>query len=117
MFTDSTSYINQIIDVHVDRPLNTKHPKHGFVYKVNYGFIPNTKSQDEEELDAYVLGVNEPLQTFHGRCVAVIHRTNDNDDKLVVIPLEMKDISDEEIRKQTYFQEQFFESIIVRDKK
>ncbi len=35
-------------------------------------------------------------------------------DKLVVIPQEMNDISDEEIRNQTNFQEQFFKSVIIR---
>lgn len=68
-----------------------------------------------EELDAYVLGVNEPLDKFRGRYIAVIHRTNDNDDKLVVIPEDTKDIPDEEIRKSTHFQEQYFESVIIRN--
>jgi inorganic pyrophosphatase len=66
------------------------------------------------KLDAYVLGADEVIENFKGRCVAIIHRTNDHDDKLVVIPKEMDDISDEEIRKQTNFQEKFFESVIIR---
>ena len=33
----ATQYINQIVNVEIDRPLNSKHPKHGFVYSVNYG--------------------------------------------------------------------------------
>jgi inorganic pyrophosphatase len=37
-------------------------------------------------LDAYVLGVLEPLDEFTGRCIAIIHRINDNDDKLIVVP-------------------------------
>ena len=49
-------YIGKIVDVVMDRPLGTKHPKHGFIYEVNYGYIPNTISGDGEELDAYVLG-------------------------------------------------------------
>ena len=48
----------------MDRPLGTKHPKHGFVYEVNYGYIPNTVSGDGEELDAYVLGIDKPLKEF-----------------------------------------------------
>ena len=108
-----TAMIGKIVTVVMDRPLGSKHPKHGFVYPVNYGYIPNTVSGDGEELDAYVLGENVPLQTFTGRVVAIIHRTNDNDDKLVVV----KDghcITDEQIRKATHFQEQYFHSVILR---
>ena len=110
---DNREYLGKIVKVVMDRPLGTKHPKHGFEYPVNYGYIPTTVSGDGEELDAYVLGVNEPLAEFEGQVVAIIHRTNDNDDKLVVVP-QGQNISDEEIRKQTHFQEQWFESIILR---
>ena len=37
-------------------PLGSKHAKHGFIYPVNYGFVPDTISGDGEELDCYVLG-------------------------------------------------------------
>ena len=94
--------------------MGSAHPKHGFIYPVNYGFIPNTVSGDGEELDAYVIGVFEPLDTFEGKVVAIIHRTNDNDDKLVVCP-ENKDYSDDQIEALTEFQERFFEHIIVRN--
>ena len=110
---EAYKYIGQNVKVRIDRPLNSKHPKHGFIYPVNYGYIPNTISGDGEELDCYVLGVNEPINEFEGKCIAVIHRTNDDDDKLIVVP-EGKEISDEEIRKLTYFQEQYFESEIIR---
>lgn len=82
---NSEEYLGKIVKVKMDRPLGTKHPKHGFIYEVNYGYIPNTISGDGEELDAYVLGVHKPLDVFEGEVVAIIHRTNDNDDKLVVM--------------------------------
>ena len=113
--TEALSFLGKVVQVKMDRPLGTLHPKHGFKYDSNYGFIPGTMSPDGEELDAYVLGVDKPLDKFKGKCVAVIHRTDDDDDKLVVIPEDMVDISDEEIRHQTDFQEKFFKSIIVRD--
>ena len=109
----ATDYIGQRVFIKIDRPMHSKHPKHGFVYPVNYGFVPNTVSGDNEELDAYVLGVEEPLETFAGVCVAVVHRTNDDDDKLIVVK-EGADISDEEIEKQTAFQEQWFKHILLR---
>ena len=97
----------------MDRPLGTKHPKHNFIYPVNYGYIPNTISGDGEELDAYVLGEHKPLDTFEGVVIAIIHRTNDNDDKLVVMA-EGRNYTDEQIYALTEFQEQYFESQIIR---
>ena len=108
-------FLNEIVEVKMDRMLGTKHPKHGFVYEVHYGFIPDTVSGDGEELDAYVLGVDKPVETFSGRVIAVVHRTNDDDDKLVVVE-DGRDFSDEEIEKAVAFQEQWFEHVLIREK-
>ena len=110
---ESYKYIGNVVKAQIDRPLNSKHPKHGFIYNVNYGYIPNTVSDDGEELDCYILGIDEPLETFEGECIAVIHRTNDDDDKLVIVP-KGKQYTDSEIRELTNFQEQYFESEIIR---
>lgn len=106
-------YLGKIVKVKMDRPLGSVHPKHGFIYQVNYGYIPNTISGDGEELDAYVLGIHKPLNEFEGEVVAIIHRTNDNDDKLIVME-KGRNYTDEQIRALTEFQEQWFESIILR---
>ncbi len=110
---ESYKYIGNTVKVKIDRPLNSKHPKHNFVYQLNYGFVPNTISGDGEELDCYVLGIDKAIENFEGKCIAVIHRTNDNDDKLIVVP-EGKNYTDEEIRELTNFQEQYFESEIIK---
>ena len=68
---------------------------------------------DGEEFDAYILGVFKPVQEFEGKCIAVIHRIDDDDDKLIVVP-EDKEYTDEEIKALTEFQERFFKSLIVR---
>ena len=68
------SYLGQRVSVQIDRPLESRHPTRGFRYAVNYGFVPGTIASDGEELDAYVLGVREPLPAFTGRCIAVVHR-------------------------------------------
>ena len=107
------NYIDKTITAKIDRQLGSKHPKYGFLYPVNYGYIPNTISEDGEELDCYVLGIFEPIETFTGKCIAVIHRLNDNDDKLILTS-EGKDYSDDAIRALTEFQERFFKSIIIR---
>ena len=102
-----------LVNVKMDRPLGSKHPKYGFIYPVNYGYIPGTISGDGEELDAYVLGEHEPLEEFTGRVIAIIHRTNDDDDKLVVVK-DGKNYTDEQIVALTEFQERFFKSEILR---
>lgn len=109
----TNDYLGKNVSIVIDRKLGTKHPKHGFIYMVNYGYVPNTVSGDGEELDAYLLGVFEPVDEFIGKVIAVIHRTNDDDDKLVVVP-ENREYSDDAIRALTEFQEQYFESVIIR---
>lgn len=110
---DTKKYIGKLVEVTMDRPLGSKHPKHGFVYEVNYGYIAGTISGDGEELDAYVLGVDEPLNNFKGECIAVVHRTDDDDDKLIVVPQGLK-LSDDDIEKMTAFQEKWFKHQILR---
>lgn len=113
--TNSNDFLDKYVDVVIDKPLGSRHsekyPNH--IYPINYGYIPNTISADNEELDCYVLGIFEPLKTFRGKCTAIIHRINDNDDKLIVVP-EGKNYSNDEIRVLTEFQERFFESEIIR---
>ena len=117
MSTDSLAlarpYLGQRVTVHVDRPLGSRHPRAGHLYPVNYGYVPGVIAPDGSELDAYVLGVEEPLAEYTGRCIAIVHRRDDDDDKLVVVPDGMR-LSDDEILAQTYFQEQFFDSQVLR---
>ncbi len=110
---ENKSYIGKTVNIKIDRPFGAKHPKHGFIYPVNYGFVPNTISGDGEELDCYLLGVFEPVEEFSGKCIAVIHRTDDDDDKLIVVP-DGVDYSDDAIDALTEFQERFFKHIIIR---
>ena len=112
---NNAEYIGKIIDIKIDRPFGSKHPKHGFIYPVNYGYVPNTVSGDGEELDAYLLGVFKPVKEYEGECIAIIHRTDDNDDKLVIVP-SGKEYSNDAIDALTEFQEQYFKHIIIRKK-
>ena len=101
-------FLDKIVTVKMDRPLGTAHPKHGFIYEVNYGYIENTLSGDGEELDAYVLGEFAPLETFEGEVKAIIHRINDVEDKWIVAP-ENASFSKEQIMEKVTFQERFFD--------
>lgn len=111
---DATDFLGKDVTIFIDRPLGTVHPEHQDIhYPINYGYVPNIMGKDQEELDAYLLGVFIPLETFTGKCIAVIHRTNDQDDKLIVVPQD-KTYSDEQIQALTEFQERFFTSVIIR---
>ena len=112
----TTRYIGETVYVKMDRPKGTKHPKFGFEYPVNYGFLPYTQSGDGEELDAYVLGIDKPLEEYIGRCIGVIHRLNDDDDKLIVVP-ESLDLRDEDIEAEVAFQEKWFQHTLIRQHK
>lgn len=110
---DARDFIRKKVSVTIDRKLGFKHPNWNFLYLTNYGYIFNTISGDGEELDAYVLGTFEPLETFDGICIAVLHRLNEDDDKLIVVP-EGKSYTDEQIDCLTEFQEKFFQHTIIR---
>lgn len=104
--------LGQTVTVLMDRPIGTYHPKHkDMYYSVNYGYIPGIMAADGEEQDAYVLGVNEPLQEFTGVVVAIIRRFDDVEDKWVVAP-EGVTFTKEEIWEQVKFQEQYFKAEI-----
>lgn len=113
---DVFCYLGKNVNIKIDRKLGSRHPKHGFMYMLNYGFVPNTVSGDNEELDAYLIDEFEPVDEAVGKVIAVIHRVNDDDDKLVVSK-NGKNYSDDAIRALTEFQEKYFESEIIRVKK
>lgn len=106
-------YLGKELNIVIDRELGSKHPEYGFIYPVNYGYVPGTISGDGEELDCYLLGVFEPVKTFKGKCIAVVHRINDDDDKLIIVA-ENKEYSDDAINALIEFQERYFEHVIVR---
>lgn len=110
---NSKNFIGKEVNIVIDRALGTKHPKHDFIYTVNYGYVPNVISGDGEELDAYLLGVFDPVENYKGKCIAVIHRINDDNDKIIVVP-EGVNYTDDQIKALTEFQERFFESVIIR---
>jgi len=114
--TNSKLFIDKKVRVIVDRPLGSFHPKRPELkYPVNYGYVPDTISGDGKELDVYILGVSKALKDFEGQCIAVIVRKDDDDDKLIVVP-EGIQLSDDENLQRVYFQEQYFESYICRQR-
>ncbi len=109
--------IGTTVNVTVDRPMGTYHPKHNDIfYTINYGFVENLIAADNEEQDVYIMGVDKPVEQFTGKIIAVIHRLNDIEDKLVVAP-ENLEFTSEEILEQVNFQEKYFEIEIITKSK
>ena len=92
--------------------MGTFHPEHPDIfYEINYGYISGIPAGDGEEQDAYIVGVEVPLDSFAGEVIAVIHRKNDVEDKWVVSP-PGSHFDREEIQKLTHFQEKYFDTEI-----
>ena len=105
--------IGEIVTVTVDRPLGSRHPRHGdMLYTVNYGYVDGIIAPDGDEQDAYILGVDEPVESFTGRVIAVVRRLDDVEDKWIVAPDDFRATA-EEIAETIRFQEQYFRSELI----
>lgn len=106
------SYREKMVDVVIDRPIGSVHPKYeDMICPLNYGFIPNVFGGDGEELDVYLMGLNVPVKEYKAKVIAIVHRHNDVEDKLVAAPEGMS-FTKMEIEDAVRFQEQYFESEI-----
>ena len=108
-----SSVIGKIVTVTVDRPMGSYHPEHkDMYYPVNYGYIEGIIAPDGEEQDAYILGVDKAVDKFTGKNIAVVHRIDNVEEKWVVAPENMT-FTKEEINRQIYFQEQYFNTRVI----
>jgi len=107
------SYLGKTVKILMDRPLGYVHKKDNYslAYPINYGYIPGVQGGDGEDLDVYLLGVNVPVDEYEARIIGIVHRHNDNEDKLIAAPYGVS-FSKEEIEKALSFQEQYFDTEI-----
>jgi inorganic pyrophosphatase len=112
MRPDLRAYLGKRATVVVDRPLGSRHPDHDIWYAVNYGYVPGTLAPDGEPIDAYLLGVYEPVREASGVVIGIVVRADDVEDKLVVAAAG-KHYSAEQIQALVEFQERFFDSRVV----
>ncbi|WP_181723948.1 inorganic diphosphatase [Nocardia gipuzkoensis] len=119
-FEDSESlrlarlFLGRTVDLVIDRPYASHHPRCGFRYLLNYGYVPVTRGPDGEELDGYYLGPPEPISWARGLCVGIIHRLDDDDDKLIVVPTGSPVPDDAAIADAVAFQETAGHYVIAR---
>ena len=112
--SEADEYIENLkrVTVKIDRPMGSFHPEHkDLFYPINYGYIDGLFAGDGEEQDAYILGINEPVTEFSGKVIAIVHRTNDVEDKWVVAT-DGVTFTVDEIEKSVDFQEKYFSHTI-----
>ena len=107
------SYLGKTVTVVIDRPIGFHHVTKGIHldYTVNYGFLPGVTGGDGEEQDVYILGIDQPIETFTGPIIGAVRRADDNEDKLVAAPEGMA-FTAEQIKKEIYFVEKYFDSTV-----
>ena len=105
------SCLGKKVVIGIDRPIGYVHKKgnYSLTYLINYGYIPDVIGGDGEELDVYLLGVNEPVSEYECEIIAIAHRHNDVEDKLVGAPVGVR-FSKEDIENAIYFQEQYYDT-------
>lgn len=106
--------IGKTVKGKIDRPIGSHHPDYpDMIYPINYGYVEGVYAKDGEEQDIYLLGTDEPVESFEGKVIAIYHRFNDVEDKWIV-SLDGRDYSDEEILEAIRFQEQYFKGELLR---
>ena len=107
------SYLGKKVRIEIDRPKGYIHKKEKYTlnYDINYGYIPGVIGGDGEELDVYLLCVDTPVSEYEGVIIAIAHRDNDCEDKLVMVP-EGVTLSAEEIYEKISFQEKYYRTAI-----
>ena len=101
--------MGKTVTIGIDRPIGYVHHKRTYTltYPINYGYIPGVLGGDGEELDVYLLGVSEPVDTYTGWIIGIAHRENDVEDKLIMAPKGMT-YSAEEMAAAIDFQERYY---------
>ena len=107
------SYLGKTVDIKIDRPIGYVHKKENYslTYPINYGYIPGVLGGDGEELDVYLLGVNEPVMEYTAKIIGIAHRENDIEDKLIAAPTN-KVFYQNDIAEAIHFQEQYYKTTV-----
>ena len=107
------SYLGKTIEIKIDRPIGYVHKKENYslTYPINYGYLPGVIGGDGEELDVYLLGVNEPVTEYKAQIIGIAHREDDVEDKLIAVPTDMV-FYQNEIAEAIHFQEQYYKTTV-----
>jgi 8-oxo-dGTP pyrophosphatase MutT (NUDIX family) len=105
-------YLGKTVKIVIDRPMGSAHPQFPeLIYPVNYGYIPGTEGGDGEEIDVYLLGVDEPVREYTAKIIGIIYREDDAENKLAAAPEGVR-YNQAEIAEKVYFQEKYYKTEI-----
>lgn len=91
--------LGKFAGVQITRPMGFVDEASGIQYKLNYGVL---KNNGPREVGAFIMGVRHPVREFHGRIIAVIHRTGTRECYYVLAPKGRKYIIND-IRRNVSF--------------
>lgn len=98
------------VHVIIDHPLGSLHPFiPDQIYPINTGYIEYA----DNLIETYVIGTNEPVETFDGFVRAVIYRHNDSA-RIVACPAALQ-LTKKQVIDAVAFQEQYYDTRIVID--
>lgn len=104
------SMLHKPVLVEIDRPIGYDH--NGIIYELNYGYTKRLVSPDGDYLDAYIIDDDLNSSSYFGEVIAIVHRKNDIEDKLIV-GKKGQTISKEDLLKKINFQEKYFDIELI----
>lgn len=108
-------YMDKDVSVIVDNPMGSKNSEYETTnYPINCGHIESIKVPSGDYQDAYILGVDKPLKSFDGKVIAIVNRKDDEEDRLVVAPID-KQFTTKEINSMINFKEKYYKHKIIRN--
>ena len=104
------SMLHKPVLVEIDRPIGYDH--NGIIYELNYGYTKRLVSPDGDYLDAYIIDDDFYSSSYFGEVIAIVHRKNDIEDKLIV-GKKGQTISKEDLLKKINIQEKYFDIELI----
>lgn len=105
--------LGKVINVIVEHTIGEPHSLYPDIqYLCNYGYVEEVLKNEGEFQNAYIYGVDEPINSFEGIVIAIIYRKGFDDAQWVVSKVGQT-IKHDEIKKLVGFQEQFYETQFI----
>ncbi len=106
-------WLGKTVHIHVDHEYGSFHPHIAdMTYPVNAGYVEEIFQQTGEFQDAYIVGVQEPLETFTGVVSGIIYHQEDSSAYFIVSRVGAK-IDHDEVIQAVGFEQQFYRTRIV----
>lgn len=105
--------LGKIVTVIVEHTIGENHPLYPDTqYFANYGYVEEVLKQTGEFQNAYIYGVDEPVDSFRGIVIAMIYRKGEDGSQWVV-GRQGETIHHSKIQKLVGFQEQFYDTKFI----